>query len=70
MGDGRDGKERKINLTIPQGRFLYYLPFPDTDPLSVDEIMQKADNNDMHKSEILDITNELLELKIIEKVQD
>jgi len=69
MGDSRVGKERKINLTIPQGRFLYYLPFPDTDPLSIDEIIQKADNNDMHKSEILDIINELLELKIIEKVE-
>jgi len=70
IGDGRDGKERKINLTIPQGRFLYYLPFPDTNPQSVDEIMKKADNNDMHKSEILDIINELLDLKIIEKVEE
>ena len=69
IGDGRDGKERKINLTIAQGRFLYYLPFPDTHPLSVAEIMQKADNNDIHKSEILDIINELLDLKIIEKIE-
>ena len=70
IGDGRDGKERKINLTIPQGRFLYYLPFPDTNPLSIDEIMLKADNNNMHKPEILDIINELLELKIIEKIEE
>ena len=70
IGDGRDGKERKINLTIPQGRFLYYLPFPDTDPLSVDEIMQKADNKAMNKPEIVDIINELHDLNIIEKIQD
>ena len=70
IGDGRDVKERKINLTIPQGRFLYYLPFPDTDPLSIDEIMQKADNKEKDKSEIINIINELLELKIIEKVEE
>jgi predicted ArsR family transcriptional regulator len=27
-GSGRDRKSRKINLTAPQGRFLYHLPFP------------------------------------------
>ena len=41
-GDGREREERKIKLTMPQGKFLYHLPFPKAQPMSVAEIMQKA----------------------------
>ena len=68
IGEGRDGKERKINLTIAQGQFLYYLPFPDAQALTVDKILKKGNIDDSHKSEILDIINELFDLKVIEKI--
>ncbi|MFK5856826.1 MAG: hypothetical protein QM503_11890 [Bacteroidota bacterium] len=67
-GNGREGKEHKISLTISQGKFLYYLPFPDADPLTVDEIINKADINILNKPEILDIIEELFERKIVEKI--
>lgn len=68
IGNGRDTKERKISLSIPQGQFLYYLPFPDAEPLSVDEILDKGNLDGTHKSEIIDIINELFKLQIIEKI--
>jgi len=68
IGEDRDGKERKISLSIPQGQFLYYLPFPDAEPLTVDEILRKGNFDETHKSEILDIINELINLNIIEKI--
>jgi len=34
-GEGREREERKIKLTTPQGRFLYHLPFPKAEPLTV-----------------------------------
>lgn len=67
-GNGREGKEHKINLTISQGQFLYYLPFPDAEPLTVDEIINKADVNIINKPEILDIIEVLFDQNIIEKV--
>jgi len=67
-GDGRGGKERKINLTEAQGLFLFNLPFPDALPLSVDEILSRSEIDISHKPEILDIINELIELSVIEKV--
>ena len=68
-GDGRGGKERKINLTEAQGLFLFNLPFPDALPLSVDEILTKSEVEISHKPEILDIIEELIELSVIEKIQ-
>ena len=68
IGDGRSGKERKINLTEAQGTFLFNLPFPDALPLSVDEILIKAEIDLSQKPEILDIVNELVELSVIEKI--
>lgn len=68
MGEGRETKERKINLTTSQGQFLYFLPFPDGEPLSIEEIMGKASVNNLNKGEILDIVAELEKLKIIEKL--
>ena len=65
-GKGRVTKERKINLTTAQGKFLYFLPFPDAEPMDIDEIMEKADIDEINKNEILDIVNELTKLKVIE----
>ncbi len=67
-GDGRGGKERKINLTESQGLFLFNLPFPDALPLSVDEILTRSEVDITHKPEILDIVKELIELSVIEKI--
>ena len=67
-GDGRGGKERKINLTESQGLFLFNLPFPDALPLSVDEILTRSEVDIAHKPEILDIVKELVELSVIEKI--
>jgi hypothetical protein len=65
MGEGREQKERKINLTIPQGKFLYQLPFPTAEFLTIDEIMQKADVDKIHSPEILDIVNLLEKYAVI-----
>jgi len=67
-GDGRGGKERKINLTEAQGLFLFNLPFPDAIPLTVDEIMSRSAVDIAQKPEILDIVSELIDLSVIEKV--
>ncbi len=66
FGTGRERKERKINLTLPQGKFLFHLPFPSTDYQSVNEIMKKAEVSEEHTSEVLNIVTELIELKVIE----
>ena len=65
-GEGRERKERKINLTIPQGKFMYHLPFPSADFQSVSEIMQIAEVDKNNTSEILDIVDVLLEYGVIE----
>jgi hypothetical protein len=65
-GQGRDRTERKINLSIPQGRFLFHLPFPSAGFLSIREIMGKADIDPGHTSEILDIVDALTEMNVIE----
>ena len=67
LGKGREQTERRINLSIPQGKFLFHLPFPSAECLSIREIMKKADVDDAHTSEILDIVDALIELKVIEK---
>jgi transposase len=65
-GQGRDRTERKINLSIPQGRFLFHLPFPSAGFLSITEIMKKAEVDSSNTSEILDIVDALIELGVIE----
>lgn len=70
IGEGRENKERKINLSIPQGQFLFYLPFPGAEPLSIDEILTKGNFDLAYKSEIIDIINELVNLNIIEKISE
>ena len=68
-GQGRDRNERKINLSIPQGKFLFHLPFPSAGHMSIREIMKKAEVDDGHTSEILDIVEALTELNVIEYSQ-
>ena len=68
MGEGRRVKERKINLTTSQGKFLFHLPFPDAEPLAVDEIIKKAEIDPMNRAEITDIVDELQNLRVIEKI--
>jgi predicted transcriptional regulator len=66
IGQGRDRKERKINLSMPQGKFLFYLPFPSAKPETVADIMKKAGVEEQHAGEVLDIAKELMELGVIE----
>ncbi|MDQ7816391.1 MAG: hypothetical protein RDU14_05150 [Melioribacteraceae bacterium] len=66
IGQGRETTEKKVSLTIPQGKFLFNLPFPNADFLSIPEIMKKAEVTDEHKSEIIDIVNLLKEHGVIE----
>jgi len=66
-GQGRDRVERKINLSIPQGRFLFHLPFPSAGFRSIKEIMKKAEIGQANTSEILDIVDALIGLNVIDK---
>ncbi len=66
IGEGRQQKERKISLTIAQGKFLYNLPFPSAETRSISELMKKAEIDQEHASEILDIVNVLIEYKVVE----
>jgi len=68
-GQGRQRKERKVNLTTPQGIFLYHFPFPDGEPLTIRQIMQKAGLEDDLASEILDLVELLLEYDVIETIE-
>jgi hypothetical protein len=65
-GEGRDRKERKISLTKHQGMFLYHLPFPNAEFLSITEILQNAGVHEDFVPEILDIIQVLESHDIIE----
>ncbi len=65
-GEGRERRERKINLSVPQGRFLFHLPFPTAEPLSIEELIVKAGLDGTHIPEILDIINVLADFGVIE----
>lgn len=65
-GEGRSREERKINLSIPQGRFLFHLPFPTASPESIEAIISRAGIDDRNTPEILDIVDVLSDLGIIE----
>ena len=69
-GEGRSREERKIKLTTPQGRFLYHLPFPKAEPLSVDTIMQKAGIEASLAPEILDLVQLLETHHVIESIPE
>ncbi len=66
-GEGRSKKERRINLTEPQGRFLFNLPFPNARAKTIAEIMKNASVDSKHEAEILDIVNFLIEYGVIER---
>jgi len=66
MGEGRDRSERKINLSLPQGKFLFHLPFPTADYLSIKEIVNKAGIETSNIPEIIDIVNVMIEFGVIE----
>jgi len=65
-GEGRNRTERKINLSMPQGKFLFHLPFPTAEPLSISEIMKNAEIDEVNIPEIIDIVNVLIEFGVIE----
>jgi predicted transcriptional regulator len=65
-GNGRDRKERKINLSGPQGKFLFHLPFPDADALSIAEIIREAAIDPSLAPEILDLVELLIQHQVIE----
>jgi DNA-binding Lrp family transcriptional regulator len=65
-GKGRDRTERRINLSIPQGQFLYHLPFPTADFQNIGSIMERAGLDRDNSAEILDIVYALAELGVIE----
>lgn len=65
-GATREREERKIKLTAPQGRFLYHLPFPKAQPMSVAEIMQKAGVDESLAPEVLDLVQLLEKYDVVE----
>ena len=65
-GEGRSRSERRLNLTTPQGRFLYHLPFPTAEPMAIGGIMEKAGVGEAHKGEIADLVDVLLERGVLE----
>jgi len=69
-GEGRSREERKIKLTTPQGRFLYHLPFPKAEPLTVDMIMQKAGIELSLAPEIIDLVQLLETHHVIESIPE
>ena len=67
MGEGRNRTERKINLSAPQGRFLFYLPFPTAEPICISDIMKLAGIENTNVPEIVDIVQVLTDFGVIEK---
>jgi hypothetical protein len=65
-GEGRSREERKLTLTEAQGAFLYHLPFPGAEPLSVSAIMKKAGVDGCRAPEVLDIVERLEALGVVE----
>ena len=66
-GRERDSKEHRISLTKSQGMFLYNLPFPNAEFLSIAEVMEKADVGTDLAPEILDIVEILFKYGVIEE---
>jgi hypothetical protein len=66
-GDGRERQERRIKLTAPQGKFLYHLPFPRAEALTVAEIMRKAGVEEALAPEVLDLVQLLDKYAVLEK---
>jgi hypothetical protein len=68
-GEGRSREERKINLSIPQGRFLFHLPFPTAEPETIGAIIERAGIDGRNIPEILDIVEALINLETIESCE-
>jgi hypothetical protein len=66
IGEGRERKERKLNLSIPQGKFLYHLPFPSADFQSISTIMYNSGLDGNNVSEIIDIVDVLIEYNVVQ----
>ena len=66
-GSERDRKEHRISLTRSQGMFLYNLPFPNAEFLSIAEVMEKANVGTDLAPEILDIVELLTKYSVIEE---
>jgi DNA-binding MarR family transcriptional regulator len=66
-GEGRDRRQKRINLTTAQGKFLYNLPFPDGQFQRVTEIIKRANIPAENLAEIMDIVKLLIEYDVIEK---
>lgn len=54
-GKGRARIERRLSLTECQGRFLFHIPFPTENALSVEEIGQKAGISEECTPEVIDL---------------
>lgn len=67
-GEGRERRERKLNLSIPQGRFLFHLPFPTAEPVSIGDIAGRAGIEGTNIPEIIDIVNVLIDFGVIEGI--
>lgn len=67
---GRERSERRIKLTMPQGKFLFHLPFPGAEPLAVTDIMKKADVEESLAPEIMDLVQLLEKSGVIEVVPE
>jgi len=65
-GEGRKKKERKINITDRQGKFLFYLPFPTSKHEEIKHIYKKSGLDRKFMPEILDLVDILLDFKVIE----
>ncbi len=65
-GDGREREVHEINLTSPQGKFLFHLPFPTSRPLSIADVMEQAEIEPTYAAEIQDIVDELGQRGVIE----
>jgi len=65
-GKGRERQEHKISLTTPQGMFLFHLPFPKARPITISDLMEKAEIEEDYSKEIQDIVDELIRLDVIE----
>jgi len=65
-GEGREREERRIKLTTPQGRFLFHLPFPRAEALTISEIMVKAGVEEDLAPEILDLIQLLGKYNVVE----
>jgi hypothetical protein len=68
-GEGRERQEHKISLTTPQGKFLFHLPFPGARPMTIADIMDKAQVENDYSTEIQDIVDELIRLEVIEVLE-